>query len=75
MFPNKSVAKLSESIGSKSKAVQDSFNDLAKFRKMASLISFAPCKNAAQALENASDASEGPRSFFFVLIHLLKGQD
>jgi len=54
-------AKLSESIGSKSKGVQDSFKDLAKFGKMVSLISFAPFKNAAQALENANDVSEGAR--------------
>jgi len=68
-------AKLSESIGSKSKAVQDSFKDLAKFGKMVSLISFAPFKSAAQALENANDVSEGARLFFFALTRLLKGQD
>jgi nucleolar protein 56 len=66
-------AKLSESIGSKSQAVQDSFKDLAKFGKMVSLISFAPFKSAAQALENANDVSEGARSFFFILIHLTRG--
>jgi len=67
-------AKLSESIGSKSKAVQESFKDLGKFGKMVSLISFAPFKSAAQALENANDVSEGARSFFFAFIHLLNGQ-
>lgn len=52
-------AKLSEDIGAKSRTVQDSFNDLAKFGKMVSLMSFAPFKSAAQALENANDVSEG----------------
>jgi nucleolar protein 56 len=53
-------AKLTENIGSKkSKAVQESFQDLAKFGKMVSLMSFLPFKNAAQALENANDVSEG----------------
>ena len=52
-------AKLTENIGSKSKVVQDSFQDLAKFGKMVSLMSFLPFKNAAQALENANDISEG----------------
>ena len=51
--------KLTENIGSKSKAVQDSFQDLAKFGKMVSLMSFLPFKSAAQALENANDISEG----------------
>ena len=52
-------AKLTENIGSKSKAVQESFQDLAKFGKMVSLMSFLPFKSAAQALENANDISEG----------------
>ena len=52
-------AKLTEKIGSKSKEVQESFHDLAKFGKMVSLMSFLPFKNAAQALENANDVSEG----------------
>lgn len=52
-------AKLHEDIGSKSKAVQDSIADLAKFGKMVSLMSFSPFKSAAQALENANDISEG----------------
>ena len=54
-------AKLTENIGSKSKAVQESFQDLAKFGKMVSLMSFLPFKSAAQALENANDVSEGAR--------------
>lgn len=52
-------AKLSEDIGSKSRAVADSFQDLAKFGKMVSLMSFSPFKSAAQALENINDVSEG----------------
>jgi NOP5NT (NUC127) domain len=52
-------AKLHEDIGSRSQAVQDSIKDLAKFGKMVSLISFSPFKNAAEALQNANDISEG----------------
>ena len=69
--------KLTENIGSKSKSVQASFHDLAKFGKMVSLMSFLPFKNAAQALENANDVSEGVSLWlcslfecFFVLFFL-----
>lgn len=48
-----------EDIGSRSKAVQDSVDDLAKFGKMVSLVSFSPFKSAAHALENINDVSEG----------------
>ncbi|KAH7885485.1 Nop-domain-containing protein [Phlebopus sp. FC_14] len=51
--------KLHEEIGSRTKAVQDSINDLSKFSKMVSLISFSPFKSAADALENINDVSEG----------------
>ncbi|KIJ64577.1 hypothetical protein HYDPIDRAFT_111940 [Hydnomerulius pinastri MD-312] len=51
--------KLHEEVGSRTKAVQDSINDLAKFSKMVSLISFSPFKSAADALENINDVSEG----------------
>lgn len=51
--------KLKENIGAFTKAVQDSINDLSKFQKMVNLISFAPFKSAAHALENANDISEG----------------
>lgn len=51
--------KLHEDIGARTKAVQDSIEDLAKFGKMVSLTSFSPFKSAAQALENANDVSEG----------------
>lgn len=40
-------------------AVQKSIQDLSKFKKMVSLVSFSPFKNAAHALENANDISEG----------------
>lgn len=48
-----------EDIGSRSAAVQDSIDDLAKFGKMVTLISFSPYQTAAEALENANDISEG----------------
>lgn len=48
-----------EDIGSGSKQVQDSINDLAKFGKMVTLVSFSPFKSAAHALENSNDVSEG----------------
>jgi hypothetical protein len=53
-----------EDIGSGSKAVQDSVDDLAKFGKMVSLVSFSPFKSAAHALENANDVSEGQSLLF-----------
>jgi nucleolar protein 56 len=59
-------AKLMENIGSKSKTVQESFQDLAKFGKMVSLMSFLPFKSAAQALENANDVSEGVCMILFM---------
>jgi nucleolar protein 56 len=48
-----------EEIAAKSKAVQDSMEDLHKFGKMVDLLSFAPFKNAADALTNALEISEG----------------
>ncbi|TFK52392.1 Nop-domain-containing protein [Heliocybe sulcata] len=51
--------KLHEQIGARAKAIQDSVDDLAKFSKMVSLVSFSPFKSAAHALENANDVSEG----------------
>lgn len=53
-----------EDIGSRSSAVQDSIDDLAKFGKMVSLASFSPFKTAAHALENANDVSEGQSRLF-----------
>jgi nucleolar protein 56 len=52
-------AKLYEDIAAKSQAMQDSIKDLAKFGKMVNLMSFSPFKNAAHALENANDISDG----------------
>jgi nucleolar protein 56 len=52
-----------EDIGSSSKQVQASINDFAKFSKMVSLLSFSPFKNAAHALENSNDISEGALKF------------
>lgn len=49
----------SEEIGAKLEEVQDTVQDLVKFGKMMKLKSFAPFKNAADALENANDVSEG----------------
>ncbi|OJA07805.1 hypothetical protein AZE42_03425 [Rhizopogon vesiculosus] len=51
--------KLHENIGSRIKSVQDSIDDLSKFGKMVTLISFSPFKSAAEALENMNDISEG----------------
>ncbi|KAI0059627.1 Nop-domain-containing protein [Artomyces pyxidatus] len=51
--------KLKEEVAAMSKAVQQSIQDLAKFGKMVSLVSFSPFKSAAHALENANDVSEG----------------
>ncbi|EGV66616.1 Nucleolar protein 56 [Yamadazyma tenuis] len=48
-----------DEVSSRSKEVQESASDLARFSKMIELVSFAPFKGAAQALENANDISEG----------------
>jgi nucleolar protein 56 len=53
-----------EDIGSRSKAVQDSVDDLPKFGKMVSLVSFSPFKSAAHALENANDVADGQSHLF-----------
>ena len=51
--------KLKEEVAAMTKAAQDSIEDLAKFGKMVSLMSFSPFKSAGHALENANDISEG----------------
>ena len=56
--------KLREEIAAMTEAVQKSIQDLSKFKKMVSLVSFSPFKNAAHALENANDISEGASSSF-----------
>ncbi|KAG9291964.1 hypothetical protein G9A89_004902 [Geosiphon pyriformis] len=48
-----------EEIGAKLESVQEAVKDLTKFGKGVKLKSFAPFKNAAHALENANDISEG----------------
>ncbi|OMJ23384.1 Nucleolar protein 56 [Smittium culicis] len=48
-----------EEIGSKLAEVQKTITDLAKFGKYIKLKSFVPFKNAADALENINDVSEG----------------
>ena len=49
----------SEEIGAKLEQVQKSVEDLVKFGKIVKLRAFRPFKNAAHALENANDISEG----------------
>lgn len=53
------AVKFNEQIAGKTKAVQDSIPNLSKFGKMIELKSFLPFKDAAHALENANDISEG----------------
>ena len=48
-----------DEVASRMEEVQAASNDLGKFSKMVELVSFAPFKGAAQALENANDISEG----------------
>ncbi|KAJ1915488.1 Nucleolar protein 56 [Mycoemilia scoparia] len=48
-----------ESIGAKLDEVQKSVTDLGKLSKFIKLESFVPFKNAAEALENINDVSEG----------------
>lgn len=51
--------KLQDALASNTAEFQASIADLAKFGKMVNLLSFAPFKSAAHALENANDVSEG----------------
>jgi nucleolar protein 56 len=53
------TVNLQDEVGARQKAVQASIQDLAKFQKMVTLLSFSPFKSAAHALENANDVSEG----------------
>ncbi|MCJ1274088.1 snoRNP complex protein nop56 [Puttea exsequens] len=55
-----------DTVGNRLKEVQDSVQDLARFGKLAKLISFAPFQSAAQALENANKISEGLASEYLV---------
>lgn len=49
----------SEEIGSRSREFLEKLVDLYTFSKIVKLVSFAPFKNAAHALENTNDISEG----------------
>ncbi|RKF76259.1 Nucleolar protein 56 [Golovinomyces cichoracearum] len=53
------VVSQPETIGNRSKEVQDASQDLAKFGKMVKLVNFAPYRGAAEALENINLISEG----------------
>ncbi|TVY84847.1 Nucleolar protein [Lachnellula suecica] len=53
------VVHQADTIGNRLKEVQDAGQDLAKFGKMVKLESFAPYRNAGEALENVNLVSEG----------------
>jgi nucleolar protein 56 len=52
----------SEEIGARTREFLESLGDLFTFSNLVKLVSFSPFKNAAHALENANDVSEGPIS-------------
>ena len=52
-------AKEFDTIGSTAPQVQQTISDFAKFASIVKLKSFEPFQNAANALENANDISEG----------------
>ncbi|WAR58149.1 hypothetical protein PtB15_5B381 [Puccinia triticina] len=53
------AVKFTEEIAGRTKAVQEAIPNLSKFGKMLELKSFLPFRDAAHALENANDISEG----------------
>ncbi|KAA1111556.1 snoRNP complex protein nop56 [Puccinia graminis f. sp. tritici] len=53
------AVKFTEEIAGRTKAVQEAIPNLSKFGKMIELKSFLPFRDAAHALENANDISEG----------------
>ncbi|KAL8828774.1 MAG: hypothetical protein Q9170_006455 [Blastenia crenularia] len=60
-----------DTVGNRLKEVQDSVQDLSKFGKMVKLMSFAPFRGAAQALENVNEVSEGmPTEFLTSLLEV-----
>ena len=61
----------SEEIGSRSREFLEKLLDLYAFSKIVKLVSFAPFKNAAHALENTNDVSEGIE--FGILCILISG--
>lgn len=58
---------LQEVIGAGTAEAQESIQDLAKFGKMVTLLSFSPFKSAGHALENANDISEGMHGHPYLL--------
>ena len=48
-----------EEIGNKTRAVQESIQNLNSFGKMVQLLSFSPFKSAVDALQSCLDISEG----------------
>ena len=51
--------KLAEDIGRRTQTVQESIDSVQQFGSMVKLASFVPFKDAANALENINDCSEG----------------
>jgi len=49
----------SEEIGSRTREFIEKLQDIYAFSKIVKLVSFTPFKNAAHALENINDISEG----------------
>jgi nucleolar protein 56 len=52
----------SEEIGSRTREFLEKLSDIYAFSKLVKLVSFTPFKNAAHALENINDISEGTRN-------------
>jgi len=52
--------KQSEEIGARTREFLETLKDLYTFSRLVNLVSFTPFKNAAHALENTNDISEGP---------------
>jgi nucleolar protein 56 len=52
----------SEEIGARTREFLETLKDLYNFSRIVNLVSFTPFKNAAHALENTNDISEGPSS-------------
>lgn len=55
--------RLHEEVGQRTRQVQEAINDVTKFGAMVSLKGFLPFRDAAHALENANDVSEGASAF------------
>ncbi|KAI9892650.1 MAG: snoRNP complex protein nop56 [Vezdaea aestivalis] len=57
-----------DTIGNRSKEVQNAAQDLSKFGKMVQVVSFVPFEGAAQSLEVANEISEGVCGDFLTLV-------